>query len=318
MNKSTHRIVWIDQLRALCIELILWFHTEIYCTGADVVPYDLYVADALCTFYFLSGYLFYNGCLFSLKRKMQSILRSIVVPYFFFTLLLCLPKALFHDISPYSLLLQIVKGNGSWFVSSLITAEVVFSCALWLKKAWVIHMLAAIALTIAMLLTGTDLSAHHNYWNFHNALIGLVFICLGYEYHRHEERFQFLHRTSSLMILLFVFVIIKIYILKSGTSLLIEPVAISNYAVFMLNMLCTLPLAVGLAQRLPAARWLQWTGQRTLVYYFFCGAIPAAVSMFFTIPAGQYYLIVIAFIIVYFITSAIVWIFYRYLPFLLQ
>jgi fucose 4-O-acetylase-like acetyltransferase len=71
---------------------ILWFHTEMYYAGSDVTPYALYVGDVLATFFFLSGYLFLSGKPFSAHSKMMTIVRRLIIPYFFFTLPFVLPS----------------------------------------------------------------------------------------------------------------------------------------------------------------------------------------------------------------------------------
>ena len=314
-----NRIVWIDLLRGFCMMLILWFHTEVYYAGHTVIPYDLYVVNALTTFYFISGYLFYSQKAFSLSSKLVSIARGIVLPYFFFTLLLAFPKALMNHTPVLDIIIQILQGNGSWFVTSLITAEILFACALCVHKKWVIHCLPIVSLIAAWLLTGSDISMHHNYWNFHNAFIGLIFMYLGYEYHQHENRLHILNRLSSLLLLLLLFILIKVYVLRSGISLLIEPVMVNNYPVFLLDTICSILLAVGLFKQLPSIHWLQWVGRHSLVYYFFCGAVPMLVTKLLSMvhfPYHSYWQIPVVFVFICLITSAIVWISYRFLPFL--
>lgn len=313
------RIIWIDYLRGICMLMILWFHTEMYYAGRDVLPYNLYVANALTTFYFISGYLFYAEKKFSWNRKLHSIFRGIVLPYFFFTIILAIPKALMNDLPIHQVLLKILLGNGSWFVSSLIVAEIAFTFVLIIKSKCIIYIVQITCLFLAYLLTDTNISMRHNYWNFHNALIGMFFLCLGYEYHQHEKCFQIFHRLSQLLLLLIAFITIKIYVIYSGTSLLVEPVNISNYPLFFVDTIIGILLFIAIAKRLSHLPWLIWTGRHSLVYYFFCGAVPMTVAKGLTllhIPYNNhYYLIPIAFVLVYIITTAITWLAYHYLPF---
>lgn len=314
-----NRIGWIDLLRGFCMLLILWFHTEEYYAGTDIIPYHLYVVNALTTFYFISGYLFYNNKPFSLRKKLRSIVRGIVIPYFFFTLLLAVPKAMMNHLPIADVVVQILTGNGSWFITSLITAEVVFACVLSVRNKWLLHCLPIVALTASWLLTDTYVSLHHNYWNFHNALIGLIFLYAGYQYHRNEGSFQLFHRTSSLLLLLIFWIIIKIYVYHTDVRLLIEPVLVDNYAVFLIDTFCFILLAIGLFKRLPSMQWLQWIGRHSLVYYFFCGAVPMAITKLLSIlhfPFHSYWQIPIVFLLVCVFTTIIVWISYRCLPFI--
>ena len=123
------RQLWIDMLRGGCMLAILLDHTEIYYTGTNIIPYTLYVPNALCVFFFLSGYLFFKPQGFSLCAKLVSITRGIILPYFIFTSLIAVPKALVHDhfTSLASLTYDIVSGQASWFVAALAVAEVLFA-----------------------------------------------------------------------------------------------------------------------------------------------------------------------------------------------
>ena len=77
-----NRIVWIDHLRGFCMILILWFHTEMFFADKDIIPYRMYVTNSLTIFYFISGYLFYHQRSFSIRHKMKSIFRNLIIPSF--------------------------------------------------------------------------------------------------------------------------------------------------------------------------------------------------------------------------------------------
>lgn len=68
------RITWIDLLRGFSMMAILWFHTEVYYAGSDVIPYVLYVDNVLAVFFFISGYLFKNSKPFDPKKKNNTCL----------------------------------------------------------------------------------------------------------------------------------------------------------------------------------------------------------------------------------------------------
>ena len=136
------RKLWVDQMRGFCMIAILWFHTEVYYAGDEVTPYGLYVQDALAGFFFLSGYLFWRDGQFSLSRQLKSIVRWLVVPYFFFTALIAIPKALAHDAftGVLPLAVNILSGRASWFVAALIVAEVLFALAVHLTRGRLLPM----------------------------------------------------------------------------------------------------------------------------------------------------------------------------------
>ena len=80
---------------------------------------------------------------------------------------------------------------------------------------------------------------------------------------------------SFLFILL---VIIKVYEHTQGISLLIEPIQVNNWYVFIFDTFIYTLFLVSLAKQLESVTWLEWTGRRSIVYYFFSGGIPLIVS----------------------------------------
>ena len=315
----TERIIWIDRLRGICMLLILWFHTEMYYVGIDIISYNLYVANALTCFFFLSGYLLYNPKPFLLSRKVHSIFSNLIIPYFFFTFLLAIPKAYVNDIPVKEVLLLIIAGKGSWFIAALIIAELLFSLLLSFHNKRILHISAIICIIMTILLTNTPMSDDYNYWNFHSALIGFTFIYLGYMYHLFE-RFTKVFNNLILFILLFVALItIKIYVLENNISLVIAPVLISNFPAFYADMIISIILLTTIGKHSIHIHWIEWIGSHSLVYYFFCGAIPMAVSKILValhFYYKSYWQIPIVFIIICIISSMIVWISYKCLPFL--
>lgn len=275
---NSERVVWIDQLRGLAMIAILFFHTEIYYCNSDIIPYGWFVANALCIFYFLSGYLFYNNNEFLIQHKLNSILRGLILPYFLFTLILAFPKAYMNNIPVIDNFIKILLGNGSWFVSSLIVAEIIFCLILYSKKQWVLYLTPIIALITAYLLTDTNISMHHNYWNFHNAMIGLVFLYLGYIFHRYEKLFQLINHPIIIIIFLIILIILKYIEKQWNIILVIDPVIINNYFLFLIDMVLSILIMVGLTKSLSIIKPIKWTGKWSLYYYFICGAVPMAIT----------------------------------------
>ena len=117
---------------------ILLFHTEIYYTGTSIIGYNLYVTDALYLFFMLSGYLLYkNVGMIDIKYKLKSVLRNLLWPYFIFTSVMAVPKALAHGErvdNVWVLVQNVVTGQASWFIAALIVAEIMFVVTLRLCR----------------------------------------------------------------------------------------------------------------------------------------------------------------------------------------
>ena len=317
---------WIDMARGLCMMAILFFHTEMYYAGHDIIPYVVYVENALIIFFFLSGYLFYKeGKTFSPVYKLKAVVRSLVLPYFIFTALLALPKHLFHH-TPVSLqtLTDILTGQASWFVATLITAELIFSLLLWITKGKtaVLSTLCCAAFFLMALLNAFYPDFHHYppyLWHWTNALLFLIFIYLGYLYHLKEK---VIHTASSyiLLFLILLWIIMKYMECRNGVFLTAEPIHISSYTLLLADGCLSAYIVVSLCKKMRPIGMVCWTGCHSLVYYFICGAVPTLVSFVLNKTGygyeGQYYRVVTAFIAVYLIATAITWFIYRYLPFM--
>jgi len=295
--------------------LILWFHTEMYVAGRDITPYDLYVPNALTTFFFLSGYLFAptvpgafaaGSHTSALATKLTSIARKLLLPYFVFTLLLAVPKAVVLGVPLKSVITAIAQGNGSWFVAALIVAETLLALAMATGSRWVVCSLPVASLAAAWALTGTSLSMHHNYWNFHNALLLLPFLCLGLLFRHSACSAVFQRRPWLLIVPALLLILIKLTVVTHHHSQLVEPVAITSYPLFVADMVCAIAIAVAVVRQLPPIAPLSWLGRNTLVCYFFCGAVPALVARCLPPYAGNYLTIPLAFVAVCLVEAVVI------------
>ena len=316
------RKLWIDLVRGLCMMAILFDHTEIYYTGDNIIPYRLYVTNALTTFFFISGYLFYKEESFNFIRKIKSIIKTIIVPYFIFTSIIALPKMWIHgnEIDITNIIQSICLGQASWFVAALILAEIFFSIILYIckgKLGW-LSILSIGCFGLSIILTNIKT----NYpWQLSNALQAILFLYMGYLYHRYENlinlKFYFIFP---------LWLFIKAFEEYFGINLYINPITIDNYVVFLLDIIFFNLWFIQLCkyierkynQQSSFLRMIAWTGKQSLIYYFLCGGVPLLVSMTMNkmnyAYEGHYYRVIIAFISVYLIASALTWLIVRYIP----
>jgi len=268
---SRPRLAWIDMMRGICMVLILYFHTEYYYAEANIIPYSMYVCDALIAFFLVSGYLFNGGNVCergerreergeripqestqgrepNVQRSTFNVQRNLI-PYLFFTALISFPKALAHgsDFSISDAFFTIITGRASWFVAALIVAELVFSLIMWISrgKKWLrcaLMLIIVPAIYVALRINSTLYTRQTHevfiyFWQLDVAFLAVVFLYLGWLYRRYEHVFHRFHTSSSLLILSILFIIIKIYVYKSQIFLTIFPIQISNYVVFIADTL---------------------------------------------------------------------------------
>ena len=259
---------------------------------------------------------------FSLSGKMFSIGRSLLLPYFLFTIVLALPKALVHghSIDWESLLLPILTGRASWFIATLIVSEIVFSLFLWITRGKVIplFLLSFCALVGSVLLTkqSTDYP-----WCINNALQAVLFLYIGWFYQCRKEVFNRINAPLYTSFLFIFLIVIKGYATYKGVHTMIYPMSIDSYFLFFLDMLTSIFLLVDVCKQLPRCKLVEWVGAHSIVYYFVCGGVPLCLSLALEKVGldyhGAYYSVLIAYALVCIVASGIVAIVYRYLPFML-
>jgi len=315
------RKIWIDLVRGFCMLAILVHHTEMYYVGEAIIDYRFFVDNALCTFFFISGYLFYKETPFNLKYKLLSILKTIIIPYFIFMSVIALPKALAHGkfVSVSDSILSIVLGQQSWFITALATAEIIFSILLYLSKQykWVLTIGVLISFIGIILLTGNEQMLAHNYWNIMDGLLAISFLYIGYLYHQKENVIN--RFPLYLYIIPFIlFFISKWVIVEYKVYCYLGPVDIDNYPVFIVDNVLAILLITRLCKLLPDMKPISWMGSHVIVYYFLCGGVPLTLSVLANKIGfsyyGNYLQVIVVLIAVYLMITLLTWFIYKYIP----
>ena len=315
------RKIWIDLVRGFCMLAILVHHTEMYYVGEAIIDYRFFVDNALCTFFFISGYLFYKETPFNLKYKLLSILKTIIIPYFIFMSVIALPKALAHGkfVSVSDSILSIVLGQQSWFITALATAEIIFSILLYLSKQykWILPIGVLISFIGIILLTGNEQMLAHNYWNIMDGLLAISFLYIGYLYHQKENVIN--RFPLYLYIIPFIlFFISKWVIVEYKVYCYLGPVDIDNYPVFIVDNVLAILLITKLCKLLPDMKPISWMGSHVIVYYFLCGGVPLTLSVLANKIGfsyyGNYLQVIVVLIAVYLMITLLTWFIYKYIP----
>jgi fucose 4-O-acetylase-like acetyltransferase len=292
-----------------------------YYVGEAIIDYRFFVDNALCTFFFISGYLFYKETPFNLKYKLLSILKTIIIPYFIFMSVIALPKALAHGkfISISDSILSIVLGQQSWFITALATAEIIFSILLYLSKQykWVLLIGVLISFIGIILLTGNEQMLAHNYWNIMDGLLAISFLYIGYQYHQKENVIN--RFPLYLYIIPFIlFFISKWVIIEYKVYCYLGPVDIDNYPVFIVDNILAILLITRLCKLLPDMKPISWMGSHVIVYYFLCGGVPLTLSVLANKIGfsyyGNYLQVIVVLIAVYLMITLLTWFIYKYIP----
>ena len=313
------RVGWIDFLRGISMIAILIFHTEVYYKEYDVTPYYIYTTNAIVLFYFISGYLFYRQGELDCMKKILSIVKSLVIPYFIFTTLIAVPKALLRQesIDWTETVFNILSGRASWFIAALIIGEVFFTTLLLIKRRKTLWL--SIAAAVCLITYYIVPFNQHNYWQWQDALLAVTFLYAGYLYHQYKDFFHTINKPLYSSLLLLILIIIKIY--EYHVDLPMRNIAIENIPLFLADAMVWLLLVVSMINYIPHVRMIEWTGQHCIVYYFLCSGCPLIVSMLMNKTGfgydGYFYRFLIAFLLCYSLATVITAGIYRYVPFIL-
>ena len=311
------RMEWIDSARGLSMMAILLFHTEVYFTGGEIIPYNLYVCNSLLTFFFISGFLFRNPPkAFSLRRKLLAVTKGILLPYLIFTTAIAVPKSLMHDDLPMQdAFLAIATGHASWFVAALIVAEIILALLCHFAKGRKMVIFAAcalpyLAIAAAYHFVDNSFLESINLWCWQNALMVLIFMFAGLHL-RETGMLQSLSSKKAICIMAAALLSVKAVEVRYGLWMTLQPINVSSFALLLTDGLLGAVLILSVCQKLPKMRLVEYTGRHSLYYYFICGGVPLTVSTllhhFGIAYHGNYLIVLAAFTLVYITATAIVY-----------
>ncbi len=344
----SRRIVWVDMARGLAMLTILWAHTSVYYADGFASSYTLMVLNALAVFFFVSGYLFMSPDKeFSVGHKLRSVFRSLVVPYLLFTLAMAFPKAVAHgsDVNLLSLIMPVLNGEASWFVSSLIVVQAYY-CLVLFGRQFLCPKGGAGAFVFETFGVFLPFMVFVGFFRYCSNIlsvstIAMTFVFIGRLYRMVEWWFgnvlsegnirerkitelkhffvSTCHRwcLPLLLVLASVLVYIKVWEWKHDVEIIFYVVKIPSFSLFYVDTLLSCLLVVGVCKVLPHVKvlaWLRWTGSHSLVFYFVCGGIPLLVSRVLPSFNGNVLLLLLAFSLVWVFSAVVAWVVYRFAP----
>lgn len=326
--KNGERMHWVDMMRGFCMLAILYFHPEMYYAGSDVTPYAAYVDNVLAAFFFLSGYLFFKVSRRPVRYRLRRIWRTLVVPYFVFSLLFLVPKAVVHDASGqlWPMLLQVFTGQASWFVAALVVSEVLFLLVLrvWRGSLLSVALYGLLTLVVAAVFGNmrSPLCNDFNFWHVNEAMLGSFFMSLGYLCHAGESRVSLSGRSWCGVVALLVVLLVgtKWLVLSQGQQMIFGPIVVSSFPLFVADNVVALLFLLAVFRLLPPLQPLSWAGRRSLVLYFVCGGIPLLVARCFGLLGlgyGGRLSLLPVYVLVVLLASLVAALVYRYLPWLM-
>lgn len=272
----TNRIEWIDTGRGICMLLVIIYHSMIYFAGDSSLSF-IFTPFFLTFFFFLSGYLFNYKNDFNAKLKIQSIFRGIIWPYFVFTSIIWLPKAMVHGNSTdiLAFMKNIFGGYASWFVAALAVSQLLFIAVKKITDSIFIMLCIGICFITASIYLRNFLPTPSP-WFFLTGFISLFYLILGYIYREKESILLKIHSRWTLTISIILYlssVLIDQYYLQSNTNLMGERTHIENPMVFLVLSLLGILMLINISHFFPVVSTIQYIGRFSLLFYFLNGGV---------------------------------------------
>ena len=335
--KTQKNIRWINYIRAICCIMIYYIHAEEFfefsIKGLSKYILPVYVN----AYYFVSGYLLFkkqmplieNGN-FQEGRKsfLLNILFRLVIASLIFSIIEFIPGSLLQrrDMSIQWLIEKTIWGRTYWFISSLVSAELILYGLFQskIKNVWFYFITG-----IGLFAIGYILLLHHfrlthlfesNPWQFDKGLVAIVFIVFGGIYWKYETIIDRYLRNTLLIFSAFLIYIVVITLFNSHIKVLIsmsdiniEGVIISLLGIYILVALCKL-----IQNNNKATDLLNAIGQNTIGLYFVSGAIPKVLMIILpkVFPKANLPYMLFGFASSFLLSCAAVSLMIRYTPFL--
>lgn len=342
MNKKDvliERKDWIDWARGMLMFLVFVYHSEVYYGDGHSWSWT-FAPFFLTGFFFISGYLFCKDInAVSLVKKCKSVIKGILIPYLFFTVLFILPKALFYKADINQLAIDVVMFRASWFVVVIGLFQLIYALALYKNPS----NIKLLIVTIIMFVTGylsvffyedLPLWISNSAWLqspmlpnrfpfcLNIALVMCPFFYLGIVYRQIEGRIKIPLGGLVAMIAAYIIVMIvdKQYIRSNITVAIHEYVNLS--LVFLYGLLGTM-VVIEISKRIYKFKFINYIGKHSILFYFLNGIVLQFVTKIANviinntaINRGGYQNVILIAAIACAITFPVVWLISRYIPFL--
>ncbi len=327
-------IVWINNIKAICIISVLFIHCQIYYNyflGCSKFIHPFYVN----AFFFISGYLLFRKqmseqlinqrfgeyVVWGGKTPILNIIYRLAMPTILFSIIEFFPSHILrgHEFDLSSFLYKTIGGCTYWFTAALVVAEFfILLLLLTRKKNMGFYAIASCFIALGGYYpVNNDISISTQYsafpWMYKYGMYALLFMALGGVYWSLEDVINKLMDKTVLvgMILLYT-VIFLLYPENFRVLISMLDVNISGIVASMLSVL----ILIELCKLLPKTKFLDYVGRNTLGFYFMSGALPIVLSLAAhkLMPESNIIGLIFVFIVSVAIAFAAVYLINRFIP----
>ncbi len=290
MNKSEvliERKDWIDWARGMLMFMVFVYHSEVYYGDGHSWSWT-FAPFFLTGFFFISGYLFCKDIkTVSLVKKCKSVVKGILIPYLFFTVLFILPKVWFYKADINQLAIDVVMFRASWFVIVIGLFQLVYALVLY-KNPSRIKLLVATAIMFAIGYWSVFFYEELPLWISNSvwlqspklpnrfpfclniALVMCPFFYLGIVYRQIEDRIKISFGGLVAMIVVYTIAMIvdREYV---GSNITVVTHRYLNLPlVFLYGLLGTM-VVIEISKRIYKFKFVNYIGKHSILFYFLNG-----------------------------------------------
>ena len=197
-----NRIKWIDISKGLGIIFVVLAHIDFSYFTKWLYSFHIPL------FFFISGFLF--SCKSNFKSFLQKKIKGLIVPYIVFSFILLIFKCyILHEAEISKLLISFIiqkRYTTLWFIASLFFCELFYYFIVKISSKYIQDLLIIIVLIIGLLL-----NVYFKIvllWNIDITFIALLFFHTGYNFRNNQEKFTFLNKPFSFLILFIITLIL--------------------------------------------------------------------------------------------------------------
>lgn len=270
--KQKKRINWIDVTRGIAFLMVIYSHLQ-YC-NSSLMHY--FSPIFLTTFFFVSGYLFKEGC--SFKQVFEQRTRTLLFPFLVFGgFMISLNQVVtFNETVPLvdrvkGLLLQNGHNQLLWFIAALY----VYSLAFYWVERWAVSIKGLFIFVILLFFANTAYSFWLELpslpWHITGTGFGCFYMAMGKIYKEYEIKIDKWVTLPKLMIAVVLYVLLLFLhsdkLSWSGSKWMIDALVITGLGIFV-NVYLSKKIAC-----INNNRFLLFVGANTLFYFAFHGKV---------------------------------------------
>ncbi|WP_297676538.1 acyltransferase family protein [uncultured Bacteroides sp.] len=290
MNKSDvliERKEWIDWARGVLMFLVFVYHSEVYYGDGHTWSWT-FAPFFLTGFFFISGYLFCKDInTVSLAKKCKSVVKGILIPYLFFTVLFILPKALYYQTDINQLTIDVVMFRASWFVVVIGLLQLVYAFVLHKNPSNIkLHVVTVTMFAIGYLSVffyeDLPLWVSNSAWLqspmlpnrfpfcLNIALVMCPFFYLGIVYRQIESRIKI--SFGGLVAIIAAYITIMIVDKQCiGSSITVVTHKYVNLPLVYLYGLLGTMVVIEISKKIYKFKFINYIGKHSILFYFLNG-----------------------------------------------